>query len=86
MKFSDHTVKISTSNPAIPDITVSSFKVCGQVISPKSHTVAITKHSSTFHTQTQSKAGSGDWCEYLPNGKYSIEVLITDADKADGIQ
>lgn len=86
MKFSDHTVKISTSNPAIPDITVSSFKVCGQVISQKSHTVAITKHSSTFHTQTQSKAGSGDWCEYLQNGKYSIEVLITDADKADGIQ
>lgn len=87
LRFTDHTVKISSSNPAIPDIHVSAFKVCGQVISQKSHTVAITKHSSTFHTQVQSKAGSsGDWCEYLPNGKYSVEVLITDADKADGIQ
>lgn len=81
LQFNDQTVKISTANPIIPDITVSAFKVCGQVVSQQSHTVALTKHSSTFHTQVQSAAETGEWCVYLPNGRFSAEILASSDDR-----
>lgn len=86
VQFTDRIVKISLANPSVPDIVVSAFKVCGQVVSQRSFTVAITKHSSTFHTQAISKAGTGQWCTYLPTGRFSVEILTSDDDKAQGIQ
>ncbi len=81
LQFNDQTVKVSTGNPIIPDITVSAFKVCGQVVSQQSHTVALTKHSSTFHTQVMSAPETGDWCVYLPNGRFSAEILTSSDDR-----
>lgn len=86
VQFTDRIVKISVANPTVPDIVVSAFKVCGDVISQRSFTVAITKHSSTFHTQAVSKAGTGQWCTYLPTGRFTVEVLTSADDKAQGIQ
>lgn len=86
VQFEDKEVKIQHSEPVLPDIFASAFKVCGKVISKKSYVVGITKHGSTFHTTAPSKADSGEWCTYLPSGKFSIEVLTTDTDKSDGIQ
>lgn len=86
VQFTDRVVKISLANPTVPDIVVSAFKVCGEVISQRSFTVAITKHSSTFHTQANSKAGTGQWCTYLPTGRFSVEVLTSADDKAQGVQ
>lgn len=87
VQFTDHTVKIIGTNPHIPDIVVSAFKVCGAVVSGKSQKVAITKHASTFHTETQSAGdGSGKWCTYLPNGKFSVEVLTSGEEKQQGVQ
>lgn len=77
LQFNDQTVKVSTANPIIPDIIVAAFKVCGQVVSQQSHTVALTKHSSTFHTQVMSAPETGEWCVFLPNGRFSAEILTS---------
>lgn len=81
LQFNEQTVKISTANPIIPDIIVSAFKVCGQVVSQQSHTVALTKHSSTFHTQVKSAPETGEWCVFLPNGRFSAEILSSSDDR-----
>jgi protocatechuate 3,4-dioxygenase beta subunit len=86
MEFKDHTVKISLANPTLPEIVVSGFKVCGQVISKSSQKVAITKEGSTFHTEIPTKENSGDWCVYLGIGHYLVEVLTSEADKNKGVQ
>lgn len=86
VQFNEKQVEISIANPSIPDIIVSSFKVCGLVLSQQSYTVAITKHSSTFHTQATSQKGTGEWCTYLEPGKYSIQILTSSEDLASGIQ
>lgn len=86
VQFTERTVKISMASPSIPDIVVSAFKVCGQVLSQDSYTIAITKHASTFHTQAESKKDTGEWCTYLPSGKYSIQILTSSDDTAQGIQ
>lgn len=86
VQFAERTVKISISNPSIPDIIVSAFKVCGQVLSQESYTIAITKHASTFHTQATSKRETGEWCTYLPTGRYSVQILTSSEDSALGIQ
>lgn len=86
VQFTERTVKISIASPSIPDIVVSAFKVCGQVLSQDSYTIAITKHASTFHTQATSQKGTGEWCTYLPSGRYSIQILTSTDDTAQGIQ
>lgn len=86
VQFEEKTIKISISNPAVPDIIVSAFKVCGLVLSQQSYTIAITKHSSTYHTQAASQPGTGEWCTFLPSGKYSIQILTSSEDLASGIQ
>lgn len=86
VQFEERNVKISIANPLIPDIVVSTFKVCGLVLSQQSYTIAITKHASTFHTQATSQRGTGEWCTFLPPGKYSIQILTSSEDLASGIQ
>lgn len=86
LQFNDHTVKVSLSEPVLPDIVVAAFKVCGNVVSENAYTVALTKHSSTFHTQATSKAGTGEWCTYLPSGRFRVEVLTSAEEKSTGIQ
>lgn len=86
VQFEERTVKISIASPSIPDIVVSAFKVCGQVLSQDSYTIAITKHASTFHTQATSQKDTGEWCSYLPSGRYSIQILTSTDDTAQGIQ
>lgn len=86
VQFEERSVKISIANPSIPDIVVSAFKVCGLVLSQNSYTIAITKHASTFHTQATSQKGTGEWCTFLPPGKYSIQILTSSEDLASGIQ
>lgn len=86
MEFVDHTVKILPTNPSLPDIHVSAFRVCGQVVSEQSHTVKITKEATNFQSNIYSKLGSGEWCTYLANGKYKSEVFIRNEDRQNGIE
>lgn len=86
VQFDEKTVKISITNPSVPDIVVSAFKVCGNVVSHEAYTIAITKHASTFHTQATSQKETGEWCTYLPPGKYTIQILTSAEDAAQGIQ
>lgn len=87
LQFKDHIVKISLSNPALPDVIVSGFKVCGQVVSKQSHRVAITKKASTFHVEVTTKANAaGEWCTYLESGHYTIQVVTSEEEHAAGIQ
>lgn len=82
LQFQDHTVKISMSNPNVPQIFVSGFKVCGKVVSEQAFKVAIKKHGSTFYTEAESiPSEGGNFCTFLGNGRYSIEVLIDESDR-----
>lgn len=85
LEFKDSYAQISAPNPQIKDIFVSGFKVCGSVVSEKSHTVSITRQGSSYHTEVQTSE-NGDWCTFLNAGKYSIEVLVNDRDRKEGIQ
>lgn len=82
LQFQDHTVKISMTSPNVPEVHVSGFKVCGKVVSDQSFKVAIKKHGSTFYTEAMSDPkDGGNFCSYIGNGKYGIEVLIDESDK-----
>lgn len=86
VQFTDQKIQLVATKERIDDASVSSYKVCGQVVSPNSYTVALTKQASTFHTQTATEKGTGTWCAYLPVGRYNVEVLTTSADLAAGVQ
>lgn len=86
LQFNEINVKISLLSSSVPDILASAFKVCGLVLSQESYTVSITKHASTFHTQATSQKGTGEWCTFLPAGRYTIQVLTSTDDLASGIQ
>lgn len=87
LKFEEKTVQIGLTSPKIPDIFPSLYKVCGIILSEDSFVVGISKVGSTFHTTASTRARSnGEWCTYLPAGRFNIEVLITEKDKNSGIQ
>ncbi|EDX06447.1 GD26007 [Drosophila simulans] len=86
LQFSPLQVKAQINTASLPTIVPSAYEVCGKVVSPKSHNVGLTKIGSTFHSSTSTNAETGNWCAFLPVGKYTIEVLTTDADKAAGVQ
>ncbi|XP_033153069.1 nodal modulator 3 [Drosophila mauritiana] len=86
LQFSPLQVKAQINTASLPTIVPSAYEVCGKVVSPKSHNVGLTKIGSTFHSSAYTNAETGNWCAFLPVGKYTIEVLTTDADKAAGVQ
>lgn len=87
LQFKDHIVKISLSNPALPDVIVTGFKVCGQVVSKQSYRVALTKKASTFHTEVATDENAdGEWCTFLESGHYTVQVLTSEEEHAAGIQ
>ncbi|KAH8269451.1 hypothetical protein KR018_003390 [Drosophila ironensis] len=86
LQFAPLQVKAQINTAALPAIVPAAYEVCGKVVSPKSHSVGLTKTGSTFHTTAKTQAQSGNWCAFLPVGKYTIEVITTDADKAAGVQ
>ncbi|XP_036332168.1 nodal modulator 1 isoform X1 [Rhagoletis pomonella] len=85
-EFNEKEVNLEITSLNIDDIVPNAYEVCGKVVSQKSFVIGITKHASTFHTTVSSKPETGDWCTFLPSGKFNIEVLTTDEDKASGIQ
>ena len=87
LQFQDHTVKILMSNPKVPQIFVSGFKVCGKVVSEQTFKVAIKKHGSTFYTEAESDpSDGGNFCTFLGNGRYVIEVLIDESERRNNVQ
>ncbi|XP_062553237.1 BOS complex subunit NOMO1 [Armigeres subalbatus] len=87
LHFKDRIVKISLSDPALPDVIVSGFKVCGQVISKKSYRVAITKKASSTTVEVTTKENTaGEWCTFLENGHYTVKVLTSEQEHSAGIQ
>ncbi|XP_055609200.1 BOS complex subunit NOMO1 [Uranotaenia lowii] len=87
LHFKDRIVKITLSNPELPDVIVSGFKVCGQVISKQTHRVSIADKGSSFHVEVSTKPDSaGEWCTFLENGHYSVQVLTSEQEQAAGVQ
>lgn len=86
MQFDDHIARVTLANPKIQDIKVARFKVCGQVVSDKVHTVSLTKQGSTYHTEVKSSGANGEFCTFVAAGKYLVEVLTSTEDKNEGIQ
>lgn len=85
MQFDEHLARVTLANPMIQDIKVARFKVCGQVVSDKVHTVSLTKQGSTFHAEIKSGT-DGEFCTFVGAGKYVVEVLTSSEDKNEGIQ
>ncbi|XP_023031722.1 nodal modulator 3 [Drosophila willistoni] len=87
LQFNPVQVKVLINTETLPTIVPQAYEVCGKVVSSKSYTVGLTKSGSTFHTTATTKPESGgSWCAFLPAGKYQIEVVTTEADKASGVQ
>ncbi|XP_067633039.1 BOS complex subunit NOMO1 [Eurosta solidaginis] len=86
LKFDEMELNVQINTANIADIVPAAYEVCGKVVSQKSYVVGITKHTSTFHTTISSKAESGEWCTYLPKGKFNVEVLTTETEKTSGVQ
>ncbi|XP_055379497.1 BOS complex subunit NOMO1 [Condylostylus longicornis] len=84
LEFTEKISKISIENPNLGDFIVSSFKVCGEVKSDNSYAVEISKSDSTYRTTTATE--NNKWCAYLAPGKYSVEVITSEEDKANGIK
>lgn len=80
VQFTDRSVKISPADPKLPDILVHTFQVCGIVLAQKSYTVALTQDGTTFNVLAKSKPGTGEWCTFLANGKFTAEILYGDAE------
>ncbi|CAO1434626.1 unnamed protein product [Diamesa serratosioi] len=86
-QYQDRVVKISLTNPIIPEMYVSAIKVCGKVVSKRAEKIAIKKIGSTFFSEAESvPSRDGEFCLYLANGKYTLEVLIDETDKKSGLQ
>lgn len=86
-QYQDRVVKLSLTNPVIPEMYVSAMKICGKVVSKRVEKIAIKKIGSTFFTQAVSVPDQdGEFCLYLANGKYSLEVLLDETDKKSGLQ
>lgn len=69
----------------------SSFQVCGNVASEHSHDVNFHLLESRVKTDTktyvtQTEQGTGDFCQFLPPGKYAATVMVTQKETAKGIQ
>lgn len=41
---------------------------------------------TSHETKIQTAENSGDFCTYLPSGKYSFEVVTNNQEKESGIQ
>lgn len=86
-QYQDRVVKVSLKNPVIPEMYVSAIKICGKVVSKRAEKIAIKKIGSTFFTEVESEpARDGEFCSYLANGKYSLEVLLDETDRKSGLQ
>lgn len=87
LQYKDRVVKISLTNPIILEMYASAFKICGKVVSKRAEKIAIKKLGSTFFIEAKSvPSRDGEFCLYLENGKYSLEVLIDETDKKSGLQ
>lgn len=69
----------------------SAFQVCGNVASDHSHQVVFKLMESKLNVNindyvANTEQGSGDFCQFLPPGKYSANVKVTEKETAKGIQ
>lgn len=85
VQFKELTVNLSPTEPKLPDIVVSIFKVCGIVVSQKPYHVGLTPQGSTSSELVKSKPGTGEWCKFLANGKYTAEIVF-DEEREPGVQ
>ncbi|XP_058121805.1 BOS complex subunit NOMO1 [Anopheles ziemanni] len=85
-QFKDHIVKVSFANPSLPDVVSSAFKVCGHVVTKSSYTVVINRKGSTMMVEVPSHGRTNEWCTFLENGEYTVQVQTTERDRASGLQ
>ncbi|XP_043284324.1 nodal modulator 3 isoform X2 [Venturia canescens] len=91
VRFDDTIGKVFLSSPELPAIWPSSFKVCGTVTLSAKGTlhhrkIAVDKTASTFHQEIETDPKTGQYCLYLGPGKYQLGVIVTNEEKAKGLQ
>ncbi|CAH0562230.1 unnamed protein product [Brassicogethes aeneus] len=82
--FAEKTLNINPNLDKLPNIIPSSYRVCGKVLSDEIQTIKFSKiGSSVIQTSTDQ---TGKFCEFLPSGKYEVEVNVNNADQQKGLQ
>lgn len=91
MQFEEIPVKVSPSSSEMPAINPSTFRIGGKVTLSAKGTlhhrkVVINKVDSDFHTEIEINPTSGEFHTYLAPSKYQLEVVVTEEEKAKGLQ
>ncbi|XP_058808695.1 BOS complex subunit NOMO1 [Phymastichus coffea] len=91
VKFEEKTVKVSPSNPELPVLMPSAYKIFGKVSSStkaslKNRKVLIKNISSNENLEVEINANTGEWAIYLKPAKYQLNVIVSDEEKAKGLQ
>lgn len=87
--FKEKQVKISPTQPELPSIYPSSFKICGKVtLSAKNvdRRRKISVKSSTFEKIVDTDPESGNYCLFLVPGDYEFNVVVNEEEKNEGLQ
>lgn len=91
VKFEEKTVKVSPSNPELPTLTPSAFKVSGKVSSStkenlQNRKVVIKNTSTGVETKVEVDPTTGEWSTYLTLAKYQLSIAVSDEEKTKGLQ
>ncbi|XP_018334048.1 nodal modulator 1 [Agrilus planipennis] len=86
VKFDDQVINISPNTLNLPVITPSAYQICGTVLSKNSQVVEIFDANKSKISAIESKTGSGEFCGYLPPGKYQLQIRVSAVEENAGIQ
>ena len=85
-------IKVSPSNPELPTLIPSAFKVTGKVSSTIKASLSNRKlyikntETGEMKNEIQINSETGDWSTFLEPGKYETGVIVNDDEKAKGLQ
>lgn len=89
--FEEKLIKVSPNFAHLGDITPESYQVCGKVTAQTGTATAhnrmvVFKHSQTGQVREAKTDSTGQFCIYLPPGKYAANVPVSDEDRDKGLQ
>ncbi|KOC70780.1 Nodal modulator 2 [Habropoda laboriosa] len=89
--FITKTVKISPSSPELPVLIPAAYKLCGKVtLSTKGtlhHRKVFVKNTAvTFTKEIDTDPKTGEFCLYLSPDRYQLSVVVSEEERAKGLQ
>lgn len=89
--FTDKSVKISPSSPELPVLIPTAYKICGKVtLSTRgdlnNRKVSIHNTAITFTKEIEIDSKTGEFCVYLSPDTYQLSVIVSEDERAKGLQ